>query len=97
MQQMRSQYDIQQTFLGTPKFGLTDTKQDKNFNECDLDDNVDDEDDITQEQLTELLNKAKELHNVIATIKKQRVTKSIFNERYVPFMNSASSLFSMDS
>lgn len=77
----------------TPEFGLTNPRT--NCDVPNLEEMMDDDmnDDMTDDQSTELLKKAKHLHDVTQQIKKQGIAKSVFNERYIPFMNSATSLF----
>lgn len=93
MQQMSNNAN-EQFHLHTPKFGLTDPRTRTNFNDQNLEEVMEDiNDDLTNDQSTDLLNKAKHLHDVIQEMKKQGITKSVFDERYIPFMNSATSLF----
>ena len=96
MQQMTHQGNLQQIYVDTPKFGLTNTKsnQDMNINDYTLEENTEDTEDIfTHDQLIEVLNKAKELYDAVVTINSKGMTTSVFNARYFPFMNSATSLF----
>lgn len=48
---------------------------------------------ITDIHFTEILEKVKVQSQMVQEIKKQRINKAVFNERYFPFMNLASSLF----
>jgi hypothetical protein len=76
----------------TPKFGLTTPP----INLCiDLseDKSGDDDGEITAVLLIEILDKVKTLSQIVEGIKKQGINRAIFNERYLPFMNSATSLF----
>ena len=95
IKQMTNHADLEQIYLETPKFGLTNAKRNTNGN-CDiLEGNADDIDEVlTDEQLTELFHRAKQLYDAVETMKEKGVAKTIFNERYIPFMNSAASLFS---
>ena len=74
-----------------PKFGLTTPPKticaDISENESSSDD------DITDTQVSEILNKVKILSQIVEGIKQRGINRAVFNERYLPFMNSAASLF----
>lgn len=80
------------TTATTPKFGLTTPT----INSCaELSENEtdDDSEEITDIHFTEILEKVKVQSQMVQEIKKQGINKAVFNERYLPFMNLASSLF----
>lgn len=76
----------------TPKFGLT-TPPINSCIELSEDESDDENDEVTDSQFTEILDKVKVLSQIVEEIKRQGINRAIFNERYLPFMNSATSLF----
>ena len=75
----------------TPKFGLTTPPKticvDISENESSSDGN------ITDNQVAEILNKVKILSQIVDGLKQQGINRAVFYERYLPFVNSATSLF----
>ena len=75
-----------------PKFGLTTPPRDSciELEETELND---EENEISDSHFIQLLENVKSVLLILYEIREKRLNRAIFNERYVPFMNSATSLF----
>ncbi|CAB3984751.1 Hypothetical predicted protein [Paramuricea clavata] len=77
-----------------PKFGLTTPPRSTDLcTELEERESSEEDNDISDSSLIEILENVKVLSQIVREIKEKSVNRAIFNERYIPFMNSATSLF----
>ena len=78
-----------------PKFGLTTSPRQSDISTAMLQETESNEEDdgVSDSHLIELLENVKVLSRIVREIKEKGVNRAVFNERYIPFMKSATSLF----
>ena len=77
-----------------PKYGLLTSENHKcSHLEEEVEQDEDLEGDIDDNDIVEIIEKVKALTQIIDEVEQKKVNKAIFNERFIPFMNSAASLF----
>ena len=76
-----------------PKFGLTTPPRDSCIELEEMEFNDDEDNEISDSHFIQLLENVKGLTLILNEIREKRLNRAIFDERYVPFMNSATSLF----
>ena len=76
-----------------PKFGLTTPPCDSYIELEETEFNNDEDSEISDSHFIQLLENVKALTLILNEIREKRLNRAIFDERYVPFMNLATSLF----